>query len=551
MFPIRSSANLNAPNRHRLVTVLVVALAAAAAAHALVRTASHGAAVGHDQVAYLSAAENLAAGNGLVMFNGRRLWVWPPFYPVAMAMPIALGGEPAEVGRWLNALAFGALVCAVGLWLRRRVRSPLLIVGAAAVVAVSPDLNGLAANLRSGMLFALLAFVALALLAACLRRPPGRGAWALLLGAAVFTSLAALTRYAGVVLALVALPLLLARPGPALARSAQAFAFAVVAGAPAALVAIANDAGGRLEGGVVSIAYLLGHVYDVLLFWGVPAAVPAWAQAGFWGWLGVTVAGLAALRSRGRTQAEQTETARRGFLRFLFQPIGVFAAFLVAYLAFHSAAAWAGPAGSSYWEMKRFLAAMYAPLACVAALLGQRLLEVRRTNAGRVLRGGLGLAVLAHVAVAVSANTKTTALALRHGYTGTSYNAAYWDGSATLHHLREQPPPGPVFSTDHALLWWHSGLSAAAGQHQWLPPGLGGLVGKLQGRPRPAYFVWLRAPHGTSGANAPYNRFAHLMPGWEAVARLEDGGVYRVPAGWRFDAAEWQRRLRLAERWPS
>ena len=41
------------------------------------------------------------------------------------------------------------------------------------------------------------------------------------------------------------------------------------------------------------------------------------------------------------------------------------------------------------------------------------------------------------------------------------------------------------------------------------------------------------------------------MPGWEAVARLEDGGVYRVPAGWRFDAAEWQRRLRLAERWPS
>ena len=528
--------------------MLVIALAAAAATHALVRTASHGAAVGHDQVAYLSAAENLAAGNGLVMFNGRRLWVWPPFYPVAMAVPIWLGGEPAEVGRWLNALAFGVLVCVVGLWLRRQIRSPVLIVGAAGLVAVSPDLNGLAANLRSGMLFALLTFIALVLLAAFLQRPAGRRGWMLLLGAAVFASFAALTRYAGVVLVLVALPLLLMRPGPALVRLAQAFVFAVLAGAPVAVVAIGNDAGGRLEGGVVSVAYLLGHVWDVFLFWGLPAAVPAWAQAVFWGWLGAAAVGLAALRSHDRTPVEQAATARRGFLLFLFQPTGVFAAFSIAYVAFHCAAAWAGPAGSSYWEIKRFLGATYAPLVCLMALLGERLLTARRSNAGRVLCAGVALAFLAHVGVAVNANGKITALALRHGYTGTSYNAAYWDGSPTLHYLRAQPPPGLVFSRDHALLWWHSGLSAAAARHQWLPPGFAGLVGKLQGRPRPAYFVWLDTPHG---ANAPYNRFVHLMPGWEAVARLTDGGVYRVPAGWRFDAAEWQRRLRLARRWPS
>ena len=528
--------------------MLVVALAAAATTHALVRTASHGAAVGHDQVAYLSAAENLAAGNGLVMFNGRRLWVWPPFYPIAMAGPIWLGGEPAEVGRWLNALAFGVLVCVVGLWLRRRVRSPLLIAGAAAVVAVSPDLNGLAANLRSGMLFALLTFVALVLLASFLGRPAGRRGWALLLGAAVFASFAALTRYAGVVLVLVALPLLLMRPGPSLARVAQAVVFAALAVAPAAFAAIGNDAGGRLEGGVVSVGYLLGHVWDVFLFWGLPAAVPGWAQAFFWGWLGVAALGLAALCSHGRTPVEHTATDRRGFFLFLFQPTGVFAMFVVAYLAFHCAAAWAGPAGSSYWEIKRFLAAIYAPLACLAALLSGRLLDGRGNRAVRLLRAAVALAFLGHVGVAVSANAQTTALAWRHGYTGTSYNAAYWDGSPTLHYLRSQPPPGLVFSTDHALLWWHSGLPAAAARHQWLPPGFAGLVGKLQGRPRAAYFVWLDTPHG---ANEPYNRFVHLMPGWEAVARLAAGGVYRVPADWRFDADEWQRRLRLAERWPS
>ena len=560
---MRSSGSATSPserahplNRQRLVGVLVIALAAAVATHALVRTASHGAAVGHDQVAYLSVAENLAAGNGLVMFNGRRLWAWPPFYPAAMAVPIWLGGEPAEVGRWLNALAFGVLVCVVGLWLRGQIRSPVLIVGGVVAVAVSPDLNGLAANLRSDMLFALLAFVALVLLSAFLRQPAGRCAWALLFGAAVFASCAALTRYAGVVLVLVALPLLLARPGKTLVRSTQAITFAILSGAPVAFVAVGNDAGGRLQADMVSVAYLLGHMRDVFLFWALPAAVPGWLQALFWGWLAVAALGLAALAARGRVLGGQSKPRGAGPLpsylaQLPFQPIGVFAAFLVVYLAFHCAAAWAGPAGSSYWEIKRFLAAVYAPLVCLAALLGQRLLAARRAGwakTRRVLSAAVALAFLAHAGLAARANMKTTIVALEHGYTKTSYNAAYWDGSATLNHLRAQPPPGKVISTDHALLWWHSGLSAAAARHQWLPPGIGGLVGKLQGRPRPAYFVWLDTFHGI---NAPYNRFVHLMPGWEAVARLADGGVYRVPAGWRFDADEWQRRLRRWERWPS
>ena len=532
------------PNRDRLVVVLVVALAVAAAGHALVRTASHGAAVGHDQAAFLSAAENLAAGNGLVMFNGKRLWAWPPFYSVALAAPIGLGGAPAEVGRWLNALAFGLVVGVVGFWLRVHVRSPLLIVGAAAVVAVSPDLNGLAADLRSDALFALLTLVALTLVVALLRAPAGRRAGALVVGAAVFAALAALTRYAGVVLILIAAPLMLARPGRWRARLAQACAFAVLAATPLALVAMGNDAGARLGTGVVSITYVLGHIRDVLLFWALPAHVPGWLRGVFWGWLGVAVAMLAALRWRRRDRRGEA-TWRSGLL---FQPIGVFGAFVVAYSAFHCAAAWAGPAGSSYWEMKRFLAAIYAPLACLAALLGQCLLAGRRTVVARVFGAGLLLAVLLHIGVAARANGKVTALALRAGYTGTSYNSAWWGRSETINHLRAQPPPGQVFSTDHALLWWHSGLPASARRHQWLAPGVDALARKLQGRPDPVYFVWVRTFHG---ANAPYNRFIHLMPGWETVARLADGGVYRVPAGWRFDVDEWRARLRRAERWPS
>lgn len=534
------------PHRDRLVVILVVALAVAATGHVLLRTASHGAAVGHDQAAFLSAAENLAAGNGLVMFNGRHLRAWPPFYPLALAVPIRFGGEAAEIGRWLNAVAFGLVVGVVGLWLRAQVRSPLLIIGAAAAVAVSPDLNGLAAELRSDALFALLTLVTLILVAALLRAPADRRAGRLLVAAAVCAALAALTRYAGVVVILIATPLMLARPGRWRSRLAQAFVFAILATAPPALVAFANDAGGRLGAGAVGVPYLLGHMRDVISSWVLPTTAPDWLRSFFWGWLGVTVAGLAVLRWRSRAQSGRGEANWRS--RVLGQPMGVFGAFVVAYLAFHCAAAWAGPAGSSYWEIKRFLATIYAPLVCLAALLGQRLLADRRSVVARVLCAGLVLAALSHIGVAVRANAQVTAMALREGYTGTSYNCAWWQRSATINYLRAHPPPGLVFSTDHALLWWHSGLSAAAGRHQWLAPGIDALTRKLQGRPDPVYFVWVRTFHG---ANAPYNRFVHLMPGWETVARLADGGVYRVPAGWRFDIDEWRQRLRRAARWPS
>ena len=195
---------------------LVVALAVVAAGHALLRTATYGAAVGHDEVAFLSAAENLAAGFGLTMFNGKPLTTWPPFYPMTIAVPAWFGAAPADAGRWLNALAFGALVCAVGLWLRGVVRSPALILGASAVVAVAPELNAWAASLRSAALFAALTFGAIGLLANFLRRPvPGDApsAWWLLLAAAVLAALAAVTRYAGAALIAAGTLLLLLRPG--------------------------------------------------------------------------------------------------------------------------------------------------------------------------------------------------------------------------------------------------------------------------------------------------------------------------------------------------
>lgn len=528
--------------------VLVVALALTATSHVLVRTATYGAAVGHDQAALLSTAENLAAGNGLVQFSGKPLHVQQPFYSLALALPIAMGGEPAEVGRWLNAVSFGLIVCIAGLWLRANIRSPLLIVGATALVAAAPDLNGLAANLRADILFALLTLVALTLVAAFLRNADGGRAWWILWAATFFAALAALTRHAGVALIAVAATLVLARPGVRRVRFAQALAFSALAATPTVFVALRDNFGPNFRalfaGNAISVVPLLRYFRDVLLFWGLPANLPAWAQCLFLAGIGMAASCLLVLRWRAR---DRDNAARR----LLFDPIGLFAMFVVAYLGFHLWTTWTSANGSSYWNMKRYLAAIYPPLVCLAALCAQRLLPAGKGRGAlvpRALGAGLTAAALLHLGVAARANAKETAAALKRGYTGASYNCAVWKQSATLNYLRAHPPPAPVFSVDHALLWWHSGSSAAEARHRWAGPSLTALVDKLQDRPRPAYFVWVSTFHGHDPA---YNQVIHLMPGWETVARLADGGVYRVPAKWKFDADEWRRRLKRNRSQPS
>lgn len=521
--------------------ILVVALASIATCHVLVRTASYGAAVGHDQVAFLSTAENLADGNGLVQFSGRPLRFWPPFFPLAMALPIAIGGEPAEVGRWLNAVSFGLIVCIAGLWLRANLRSPLLIVGATAIVAAAPDLNALAASLHADMLFTLLTLAALTLVAGFLRNTCTAHAWWTLCAATLLAALAALTRYAGVVLIAVAATLLLARPGVRRVRLAQAFAFGALAATPIVFVALRDDIARPATYGVW-LAPLLRNVRDVFLYWALPANLPAWSRGLFLAAIGAAALCLVALRWRTRNRHD--EAAKTLGTRLLFEPIGVFAVFAVAYVGLHLWTIWAGATGPSYWNMKRYLAAIYPPLVCLAALCVQRLLlpagQGRTTLVVRVLGGGLAAAALLHLGVATRANAKETAAALARGYTGTSYNSAVWERSETLNYLRAQPPPATVFSVDHALLWWHSGRSPIDARYQWAGLSLGALVGKLQDRQRPAYFVWVETFHGHDPA---YNRVIHLMPGWETVARLADGGVYRVPPHWTFDRDEWRRRL--------
>lgn len=218
------------------LTLLIVALAALAVAHALARTASHGAAFTADGVSYLSAAETLLAGEGLGTHRGGVFLLWPPFFPMLTAFIGLFGVEPSEAGRLLNAAAFGLIVLLAGLWSRSVLRSRLAVAGAAVAILVAPLLNERAAFFMAETLFALLTLLALVQMDAFLRGRDDR-----LLPAAVLAALAALTRYAGLALLIAGtLAPLLRRDTPLAGRLKRAVLFGAVSALPLALALVRN-----------------------------------------------------------------------------------------------------------------------------------------------------------------------------------------------------------------------------------------------------------------------------------------------------------------------
>ena len=227
--------------------MLIVLVAALGAAHILVRTSTYGAALGNDAFNYLSAAESLAAGEGLLSPGGGQMVIFAPFFSMAMAFLSLFGLDPVDGGRFLNATAFGLLILASGLWLSRRLESRPIALGAAVAVMASLPLAHSASTLISEPLFTLFTLLALMPLESFLNRRSGAPALVL---SAVFAALAALTRYIGVTLIISAVLMLLSRRNVSVRqRLKHALAFGAISSLPLAVAMARNQlASGTLFG---------------------------------------------------------------------------------------------------------------------------------------------------------------------------------------------------------------------------------------------------------------------------------------------------------------
>jgi len=203
----------------------------------------------------------------------------PPLYPLALALPSALGLDTNTAHQIVSCLMGAAAVALIGL-VGRRVGGDRVGLLAAAIASVYPALVMLDFSLRSESLYVPL--VALCLLAAYRLADAPAPRRAALLGAAV--GLAALTRGEAVLLlALLAVPVLwlVPRPGRLGLATAVAAGFLVVAGPWLARnwitfdrpTAISTNEGGLIAGANCAPAYYS----DLIGTWACfPQADPAW-----------------------------------------------------------------------------------------------------------------------------------------------------------------------------------------------------------------------------------------------------------------------------------
>ncbi len=439
---------------------LIIAISALAAL-VLARTLPHGVGLTHDSLYYIEVARNVLAGEGLVNHDGAIHTIWPPGYPILLAIAGLGIADPHTIAAPLNAVLFGLTIFAVGRYLRGRLETPALALWACLAIALALPLADLARFAMPETAFILFTTLALIQTDRALR-DDGRSA---LVWAAILCALAWQMRYIGAAVPALAGLVLLQMGMPLARRMRRAALFAAIAGAPMALWLLRTylaylEQGWVPESGVgFSPAAILRDAARILAGWGQP--LPVWL---FGIVLAVLVIGLGVLIARGNKPC-----ARRACL--------IFGGFALAYAALLGAAIMLGQT----WEgvQPRYLAVLYIPMVVIAAFVldglfgwardrqaaagagGPPMLSAfaRGRRANRLAAIALGVGLCAWVAVQTIGNADHMARA-NSGELYLGHAGQRWTESETLRYLRERISGAIIYTNIPVAAHFHTGGNA-------------------------------------------------------------------------------------------
>ena len=524
-------------------TLLLIGIACLGAALALARQAAFGAVLRYDSLEYLAVASNLLSGEGLLRWHGGVYSLWPPGYPVLLAIGTLGLTDPQSIAGPLNATLFGITVFAAGRYLQRRLASRFLAAWTSLALALSIPLAWSAAQVLSETLFILLATGALIWLDKFLRD----GRMPHLVLAAALSALAWQTRYIGAALAAFAGLALLLQQGAALSqRARRAALFALICGAPMAVWLLRN----WLLTGVTTTHFqhprrsaleegsrTLSHLADWLHFG--PSWLPLSPDQAIWLVLGPTL--LAAIAWPLLAKRARPPSGAADWL-----PAALFGGFALAYfitllgLILHGVL-WHGIEA-------RYLLPLYVPFAIAAATALDRFLAIERE---RPLLGRLrpwpghrrspkpsnaAAAVLAALSLWLAGQAMPNWEHVGQANAGNlwqAYSGERWQRSETLRHIRENPLPGEIWAPEPIIVRFHNSADA---RYRYLPgggpgsgpKGLPALRRQLAKATEHGYLVWAvesmwRSPVYPFG---PAN--LRTLPGLAPFAELADGVIFRI-----------------------
>ena len=517
-------------------TLFVIVMAILGAAHVLVRTSTYGAGIGADSVSYLSTAENLIAGNGLQDFRGAGLLPWPPLFSLLLAAMGLVGIEPLDAGRLVNVASCGLIILVSGLWLRRSLRSPFLAMGAVLALATSYPLGYFSSFILTDAIFVLFTLLALMRMESFSSR---NVRWKPLVLAALFTALAALTRYAGIAVVVTGVLMLLLYAGGTLAdRLNRAAVYGAISAAPVGIVFARNyllfgdyDRKATRIGQplLTSLEQAAGLFHEAVM----PANVSGWVGASLlWSFVLAVSAGVAICVYTAVGQSEPAPSPTpHAHLQRRWESARPLAVFSLVYLTFILlVVSWVGnPSGIAM----RFLLPLYVSLFLLGAWLFDRFCRIGARGWRGVAKWAAASLILVvclgHFGLWARKSLDLTTEALKTGFVGDTFNTVRWDQSETIAYLRANPVDGRVycnrFGLLHSLLALESGINVR-GKYPTLAEKRQSLAGIEDG----AYVVWLKPAEAHSNYDFD-DADLRALPGVETVAETIDGAIFRVARG--------------------
>ena len=512
-------------------TLLLAAAAALGTGIVLLHGATYGPGLHWDSVNYIGVARNLLAGEGWVEFHREAYARWAPLYPALLAAPGLLGFDPRAVAGPLNALLFGLTIFAAGHWLWQRIASRLLALWGCLAIVLAPPLIEIASWAFSEPAFILFVTLALFYMDQYLRD----GKRAALIGAALFTALACLTRYIGFPLIIILLSIMLLQPGLRLLEKVKRGAvFTLISMIPISLwllynlLRLGSPVGYKPPRFIPPLEFLdisLPHLGEWFLP-DLPQEYTALLTAAILLALVIAI-GLVFAR------ASRRPALYRGWSFFC-----LCGGFILVYLIAVGAVSMRleiDLASSRYWTP------IYIPLLFALVFLLDRFLIWLRTRKESAVRlpmiaarvrvetAVLGILFFIWLGNAVELNRQAVIIANEHPNNNKQYASSYWVDNDVIHFMREAQVKIPVLSNDIAGVYIHADSASAFGT---LPYELEQLKRKVELVAEDgSYLVWLDpvwAPNRLRGYGTPE---LEAVSGLELVARLEGGLIFRINRG--------------------
>lgn len=526
-----------------LLSLLLALVAFIGAAHLLVRSSVHGLLLTWDSMAYLSTAENLAAGQGLrdYSYDLFEAW-WPPFYPIFLALINLFGVGIFEVSRFVNIMACGLITLLIGHWVSRYTKSRLLVIGAAMLIMISHIFAQIASFALTDTLFILITLLALMNLESFLRQRNS----AFFALSAFFASLAPITRYIGITVILTVTILILIDQRLLISKRLKyATIYTTTSSIPLAIVLVMNQfitghyAGRRWATGQ-TLSDSLQQISDTLSVWFyAPKPTETWLDSDYllfleppsWVPYYLLIVAILSLLMGLLVFRFYTRRKRPGLSARIMERTQELLPVIIFPLVYTMSLIMLVPVAAGQPIDFRYLAPIYVPILMLILVFLEQLLRANLQGWMHAIRLSavilLILSFTIHIDRAVRWNIGTTAIAMRPQG---QYVYGYSRNSPIIAYLNANPLNGDIYNNGGMNVFYQ--LTNVPAPVRYIPRGdvedcLDWISSNFANSSEPAYIVYLIRDHLIWGYCDP-RELASQSQYLEIVIEKLDGVVYRI-----------------------